>query len=245
MEILGYDVYNHLEEVIEVKQEDILLLIKEFDRFYHCPFIQLKRKNQMDDDLWEMTIVWDKQSAEEISNDIYYLIKGVRTVTLESMPSEFKHNIHNYIEDLGDGKGIKVYDWEDEDGYYRFFLYIDPKIEILLDTIKAVQDFNIQDFMIGMLLGYSNPEMGDYIKSISDISKNGVKNTLSEKLNHMLDTSKKLNQLIDASHEAQKEKAKESLKTLVMNMNPGLTTLDNKAEYSPLIRIKDNTVVDE
>jgi hypothetical protein len=234
MKILEYDVYNHLEEVIEVKKQDILPLIESFESFYHVPFIQFRKPDQMDDDKWEMFIVWDKQSAEEISNDIYYLIKGVRTVTLESMPSEFKHNIHNYIEDLGDGKDIKVYDWEDEDGYYRFFLYIDPKIKILLDTIKAVQNFNTQDFMIGMLLGYSNSEMGDYIQMISEADKKA-----------MINRFYKVNELMEASKEADKEKSKKELVTLVKNMNPGLTTLDSNDTYSPLTHIKDNTVVDE
>ena len=45
---------------------------------------------KLDVDVDKLYILQPKeQSAEEISNDIYYLIKGVRNITLEAIPSEF------------------------------------------------------------------------------------------------------------------------------------------------------------
>jgi hypothetical protein len=190
--IMGYKVHAEIEEDFDIPCEKQAEFIKQFGDFcvreelyYTETFIQPYR----DSNKVNIHVIWD---LTDFNNDIYNIRKHIKEVSYQTIHRDFidtfdKYLMHAYPvisteNDLNPFK-FKPMSWygkrlDEFNPYIPILVYRDSRVEPALDFLNKIPNTAIQDYCLGLILGYSVADMGRYVTTMAEyqnIKKNNLK----------------------------------------------------------------------
>jgi len=176
--ILGYPIHINIEEDFDIPAEKQAEFIKQLSEFtireeLHYPetFVQA----YSDPKKVNIHITWD---LFDLNNEIYCIRKHMKELSYQTIHKDFVDGFDRYLmhahpvfEDENDMNPFrfKRMTWygkrqeNDFDPYVPVLIYRDPRVVPAIDFLNKIKDVRVQDYCLGLLLGYSVADMGRYV----------------------------------------------------------------------------------
>ena len=123
-----------------------------------------------------------------IEQDCYYIMKGIRKAALCCID-----NHPDYINEMNIlvANVYRMY-WEPDVHHnlldkqnFHFYVYKNPVTKILINIINGTEDYVVREYLIGLLLGYSDEDQQKYfIKTCDDTDRTLIEDHISEELQY-------------------------------------------------------------
>lgn len=176
--ILGYPIHVNIEEDFDIPIEKQAEFIKQLSEFtireeLHYPetFIQ----TYSDPKKVNIHITWD---LLDLNNEIYCIRKHMKELSYQTIHKDFIDNFDQYLM-----QAYPVFVDENDMNPFRFkrmtwynkrhgddfnplipvLIYRDPRVIPAIDFLNKIKDVKVQDYCLGLLLGYSVADMGRYV----------------------------------------------------------------------------------